>query len=368
MTRSHALRLIDAGTQSRPGGDPAAAFAQSGALATGGHPGAAGIATAVRRQHMRGASVQSQLVSHALRFTARPTLSLWSYTTRLPWPVGVLDAAATALPAVDGTQHQPVRLQNCDAEWIQGPGATTGHVVLYLHGGAFLCCGLRSHRRMVSRISAVSRSSVLAVAYRMLPHNTISDAIADGVDAYRWLLDNGYGAEDIVVAGDSAGGYLSFEVPLAIADAGLPGPAGIVALSPLTEMDPARKLAHRNSRHCAMFPRRAVPALTRLSDRLDERAMTTRGQAPRVCPVDADLRALPPTLIQVGSHEMLYADAALMADRLAAAGVPCELQVWDHQPHVFQVFADLIPEGHDAIAEIGRFIRSARGALLTAVD
>src|SRR5699024_4548538 len=126
MTRSHALRLIDAGTQSRPGGDPAAAFAQSGALATGGHPGAAGIATAVRRQHMRGASVQSQLVSHALRFTARPTLSLWSYTSRLPWPVGVLDAAATALPAIDGTQHQPVRLQNCDAEWIQGPGATAG--------------------------------------------------------------------------------------------------------------------------------------------------------------------------------------------------------------------------------------------------
>ncbi|WP_408033858.1 alpha/beta hydrolase [Tomitella fengzijianii] len=317
---------------------------------------------------MRGASLQSQLVSRALSVTARPTFSVWSYTSRLGWPVGMLDAAATALPAIDGTQHQPVRLQNCDAEWIQGPGANAEHVVLYLHGGAFLCCGLRTHRRMVSRISAVSQSSVLAVDYRLLPHHTISDAISDGVDAYKWLLASGYSAENILVAGDSAGGYLAFEVPLAIAAAGLPGPAGIVALSPLTEMDPTRKLAHRNSRHCSMFPRRAVPALAKLSDRMDEQAMTTRGQLPRVCPVDANLTVLPPTLIQVGSHEMLYPDSALIAERLAAAGVPCELQVWDHQPHVFQVFADVIPEGHDAIAEIGRFIRSAWGALLTPVD
>ncbi len=332
------------------------------------HAPAAGIATTVRRQHMRGASIQTHLVSRALSLTARPTFSLWSYTSRLPWPVGVLDLAAGALRPVDGTQHQPVRLQNCDAEWVLGPGASTDHVVLYLHGGAFLCCGLRTHRRMVSRISAVGRAAVLAVDYRMLPHHTISDAIADGVDAYRWLLGNGYSAEQIVVAGDSAGGYLAFEVPLAIAAEGLPAPAGIVAMSPLTEMDPARKLAHRNARHCAMFPRHAIPVLTELSARMDERAMTTRGQAPRVCPVDADLRDLPPTLIQVGSHEMLYPDAALMADRLAAAGVPCELQVWDHQPHVFQAFADLIPEGHEAIAEVGRFIRSAWGALLTPVD
>ncbi|WP_182358242.1 alpha/beta hydrolase [Tomitella gaofuii] len=364
MTRSNVLRLIEPGRGSARRSDPAVRTPSS----AGGAAPAAGVATTVRRQHMRGVSLQSQLVSRALSVTARPTFSLWSYTSRLAWPVGMLDAAATALPAVDGTQHQPVRLQNCDAEWIQGPGATTDHVVLYLHGGAFLCCGLRTHRRMVSRISAVSRSSVLAVDYRMLPHHTISDAIADGVDAYKWLLANGYSAEDIVVAGDSAGGYLAFEVPLAIAEAGLPGPAGIVAMSPLTEMDPTRKLAHRNSRHCAMFPRRAVPALSRLSDRLDEQAMTNRGQLPRVCPVDADLTQLPPTLIQVGSHEMLYPDSALMAERLAAAGVPCELQVWDHQPHVFQVFADVIPEGHDAIAEIGRFLRSSWGPLLTAVE
>lgn len=380
MSRSSALRLIDSARsvegQAARGvadGAPQSPTQQSPPAPVDGAEAAfvpthhAVTPTTVRRQHMRGTSIQSQLVSRVLRATARPTLGLWSYTNRLPWPVGLVEWAATIMTPIEGTQYQPVRLQHCGAEWIQGPGAKNDHVVLYMHGGAFLCCGLRTHRRLVSRISAISQSSILAVDYRMLPHSTVSESIADGVDAYQWLLDNGYTADQIVIAGDSAGGYLAFAVPLAIAAAGLPGPAGIVALAPLTEMDPAHKLAHRNASRCAMFPKHAVPALTKISNRMDGRA-AGRGQAPRVCPVNADLQMLPPTLIQVGSQEMLYADSELMSERLAAAGVPCELQVWDRQPHVFQVFADVIPEGQKAIAEIGRFIRSAHNALLTPVD
>lgn len=325
------------------------------------------LPTAVRRQHLRGASVASQVFSRYLQVTIRPTLTLWSYTSRLPWPVGLIDKAGGALRPIEGTTHQPVRLQNCDAEWLQGPGAGAKNVILYLHGGAFLCCGIRTHRRLASRISAVSQSAVLMVDYRMLPDATVSDSIADGVDAYRWLLDNGYSGEQITVAGDSAGGYLSFAVPLAIKAAGLPMPAAIVAISPLTEMDPTHKLQGKNAGRCTMFPKSAVPEMTKIAMRQDQAAMSARGQAARVCPVDADLRDMPPTLIQAGSHEMLLEDAELMAERLAQAGVPCELQVWDRQPHVFPVFADVIPEGVRAIAEIGRFIRTAHGSLLTSV-
>lgn len=321
------------------------------------------VPTTVRRQHIRGASVASQVFSQSLKLTVRPFLNVWSYTSRLPWPVAIIDKAGGALRPIEGTTYQPVRLQNCNAEWLLGPGANTDNVVLYLHGGAFLCCGIRTHRRMVSRISAVSASAALIVDYRMLPDATLTESISDGVDAYRWLLDNGYTAEQIVVAGDSAGGYLAFAVPLAIEAAGLPMPAGIVAISPLTQMDPANKLAGKNAARCAMFTKHAVPQMTKISERQD----ASRGQGPRVCPVDADLRNMPPALIQAGSHEMLLEDAELMAERLAEAGVPCELQVWDRQPHVFPVFADIIPEGNRAIAEIGRFIRSAHGALLTSV-
>ena len=323
--------------------------------------------TTVRRQHIRGASVASQVFSRSLQLTVRPALSIWARTNRLPWPVALLDKAGGALRPIEGTTYQPVRLQNCNAEWLQGPGANNKHVILYLHGGAFLCCGIRTHRRMVSRISAVSQSAVLMVDYRLLPDGTVTDSIADGLDAYRWLLENGYSAEQITVAGDSAGGYLSFAVPLAIEAAGMPMPAGIVAISPLTEMDPTHKLQGKNANRCSMFPKGAVPQLTKISERHDRVAMASRGQAPRVCPVDADLRNLPPTLIQAGSREILLEDSELIAERLAQAGVACELQIWDRQPHVFPVFADIIPEGNRAIAEIGRFIRTTHGSLLTSV-
>ena len=348
MTQTGSLRLLNTPAQT-----PAGLYAPE--------------PTTVRRQHIRGASVASQVFSRSLQMTVRPALSVWSRTSRLPWPVGLIDKAGGALRPIEGTTYQPVRLQNCNAEWLRGPGATTKHVILYLHGGAFLCCGIRTHRRMVSRISAVSQSSVLMVDYRMLPVATVTDSIADGVDAYRWLLENGYTAEQIMIAGDSAGGYLSFAVPLAIEAAGMPMPAGIVAISPLTQMDPTHKVTGKNANRCSMFPKNAMPQLTRISERHDESARASRGQAPRVCPVDSDLRNMPPTLIQAGSRELLLDDAELIAERLAQSGVPCELQVWDRQPHVFPVFADIIPEGGRAIAEIGRFIRTTHGALLTPV-
>lgn len=323
--------------------------------------------TTVRRQHLRGASLQSRVLDRTLRVSVRPVLGAWSRSTGLRWPTGIVDHAGRLLPAIDGTRIVPTRLEHCAADWVRGPGAGDERVILYLHGGAFLCCGLHTHRRLVSQISSAAKSPALMVDYRMFPQHTISDAITDGVNGYRWLLRRGYRPNQIVVAGDSAGGYLTFMVPLAIQAAGLPRPAALVAMSPLTEMDPRRKLEHPNARRCALFPRHAVPALTELSERLDADAQLTRGQAPRACPVDSDLRGMPPTLVQAGSHEMLLTDAELIAERLAAAGVPTELQVWERQVHVFQAAFDLVPEGRRAIEEVARFIRTTVPPRLSAV-
>ncbi|NLG55152.1 MAG: alpha/beta hydrolase, partial [Rhodococcus sp.] len=180
-------------------------------------------------------------------------------------------------------------------------------------------------------------------------------AIDDGIDGYRWLLEQGYSPNQIVMMGDSAGGFLTFMVAMAAATQGLPQPAGITALSPLTNLDPAGKLAHENADLCAVFPRRAVAALTDVIARVDSRV----GGAPCPSPVDGDVSVLPPTLIQTGSEEMTYVDAELMAQRLAASGVDCRLQIWERQVHVFQAAAGIVPEGSAAIREIGRFVRAA---------
>ncbi|AOW93086.1 esterase [Rhodococcus sp. WMMA185] len=309
----------------------------------------------VTRREFAGTTPQSVALAHTLRRTVRPFLDRWARYPELPWPTGVVDLFGYSLGPVRGTQRRPVQLPHCRAELIRPAGDLADRAILYLHGGAFLCGGINSHRRMVSRIAAEAQALTLNVAYRMIPQHSIRAAVEDGIDGYRWLLAHGYTADRIVIAGDSAGGFLTFMVTLEALRRGLPCPAADVALSPLTDLDPAHKLAHPNADRCAVFPRRAVGALSTLIERVDAKG----GHGPSPSPVDGILAPMPPALIQTGSQEMVYVDAELMSERLSLAGVPCELQVWERQVHVFQAAAGLLPEGIRAVREIGEFIRAA---------
>ncbi len=122
----------------------------------------------------------------------------------------------------------------------------------------------------------------------------------------------------------------------------------------MLDFDPAGKLGHRNANRCETFPMNAVARLADVTLRMD----TRRGiSGHRVDPVNMPLADMPPALIHIGSNEVLMADAELMANRLVSAGVPCDLQVWDRQVHVFQAAAAWVPEARLAIDEIGTFVR-----------
>lgn len=315
------------------------------------------LSVAAEPRFIPGASVQSRLLGLGLRTTVRPFLDVWSRLPFTMFPPNVIDHAARLLPVPEGTRWRAFDLPRCPAEWVRGKGVDDDldrGVILYFHGGAFLTCGLNTHRRLVSRISTSSQRPVLNVGYRQMPHEPIIESVQDGVAAFGWLLERGYTADDITIAGDSAGGYLAFSVARAVMDSGLGRPAGVVAISPLLDFDSTRKEQHRNAHRCQTFPLRAVQRLSDVAERLD----TRRGVAGnRTCPVDMPLADMPPALIHVGSREVLMADAELMANRLTSAGVPCELQVWDRQVHVFQAAASWVPEARAAIEEIGTFVR-----------
>jgi acetyl esterase/lipase len=281
----------------------------------------------------------------------RPLLSNWPLTSWGLLPLPLIDIAAGLLPPLRGTRFERVDFDDgCPAEWTHAEGARDDGVVLYFHGGAFLACGLATHRREVTRISAASGLPVLSVGYRQLPQVGLTGSVADCFAAYRWLLEQGFDPDRIILAGDSAGGHLAFSTALAARDAGLPLPAGIVALSPWLDLDATSKQAHPNAERDAFAPVDRLPTLTRL---LVQDAELDRD----LSPVNADLTGLPPTLIMTAESEMLRCDAELMADRLSAADVPCELQVWHGQVHAFPVLGNLLPESRAAIVEIGRFVR-----------
>lgn len=318
------------------------------------------LTLAAEPRYFKGSSVQSRLLGVGLRHTVRPLLGLWA---RLPfdlYPPNVVDHAARLLPVHEGTSWRTVELGQCPSEWLMAKDVRdvhggNPHAILYFHGGAFLTCGLNTHRSLVSRISYAAGQPVLNVGYRQMPAEPITESVADGVVAFRWLLDQGYRPEHITIAGDSAGGYLAFSVARAVLDAGWGRPAGVVAISPLLDVDSTRKRNHPNADRCATFPLNALERFTDLTLRNDDR----RGiSGERVCPVDMPLSDMPPSIIQIGSHEILMPDAELMANRLVAAGIPCDLQIWENQVHVFHAAAAWVPEARQAIDEIALFVQA----------
>jgi acetyl esterase/lipase len=223
--------------------------------------------------------------------------------------------------------------------------------VLYLHGGAFLMGGLGTHRRIVERLTRETGMPVLCVDYRKLPAARLKDSVSDCEDAFRWLVRTGHPTARIAVVGDSAGGHLAFATALRLRDDGAGTPACLVAMSPWLDFDHRTRVRHPNAVRDAYIPAR----------RMRRVAQMVLGCTPEEChsPINADLHGLPPTLLLCAESEVLRIDSERMAERLAQAGVPVTLQVWEGQIHAFPVLCELTPESLDACREIERFVRDA---------
>jgi len=314
-----------------------------------------------------GPSIAARLVSLTCRLTIRPTLAVGSYLPHLPWPWGLLDFASRAFVPEAGTVRATIGLPNTTAQLVRAPGVLPAdgkrRVVLYVHGGGFLTCGVNSHSRIVNALSKFADSPVLMVDYRLIPKHSITDAVDDCYDAYRWLRLRGYEPDQIVLAGDSAGGYLSLVLAQRLAAEGLADevPAALVAISPLMELAAEPKQAHPNTRTDAIFPPKVFDALVALVAKAAAKDDVDDESERLYEPLDHVEPGLPRTLIHVSGSEVLLHDARLAARLLAAAGVPIEVRVWPGQIHDFQLAAPVVPEATRSLRQIGEYIREATG-------
>jgi acetyl esterase/lipase len=232
------------------------------------------------------------------------------------------------------------------AEWIVAPGAAEDRYVLYLHGGGYVMGSINTHREMVSRISRAAGVRALALDYRLAPESPFPAAVDDATGAYRWLL-----AQGAKPAGDSAGGGLTLATLVAIRDAKLPVPAAGVCLSPWADMEGVGASMTSKAKEDPIVQKEMLLGMAKLY------LGGADPKTPLAAPLHADLRGLPPLLIQVGSAETLLDDSTRVAERAKAAGVKVDLEVWSEMIHVWQLFAPILPEGQEAIAKIGKFIR-----------
>ncbi|MEE6167082.1 MULTISPECIES: alpha/beta hydrolase [unclassified Mycolicibacterium] len=304
-----------------------------------------------------GPSLGGRLASLAAMLTIRPVLAIGSHAPRLPWPFGIVEFAARTLRPSPGTIRATIGLPNCTAQLVRANGVLPADgkrsVILYLHGGAFIVCGASTHSGIVSSLSQYADSPVLVANYRMIPKHSVGTALDDCYDAYQWLRLTGYEPDQIVLAGDSAGGYLGLALAQRLLAEG-EEPAALVTMSPLFELDNLTRANHPNIRRDAMFPARAFEALVELV----EHAAGRKGEEVYE-PLDHIEPGLPRTLIHVSGSEVLISDARKAARMLAAAGVPVEVRVWPGQMHVFQLASPLVSEATRSLRQIGDYIREA---------
>lgn len=237
------------------------------------------------------------------------------------------------------------------AEWVCAPGVDRDRVLLYLHGGGYVIGSIATHRGLIARLSQAANCRALALDYRLAPEHRYPAAVEDATKAYRWLLRQGVAPGKIAVAGDSAGGGLTMATLVALRDAGDPLPAAAAPLSPWVDLEGTGE---------SMKTRVDVDPMVEPGG-LFGMAKIYLGDAdprqPTASPLHADLTGLPPLLIQVGDLETLLDDSTRLAARAEAAGVDVTLEVWPEMVHVWQLFAPMLPEGREAIARIGAFVR-----------
>jgi len=269
------------------------------------------------------------------------------------WERSDVESMAGMFKPVAAIRSEPVEAAGVPAEWIVPRQVPTKGVVLYLHGGSFISGSIASHRTLAGNVAIASRTRVLLIDYRLAPEHPFPEGLEDAAAAYEWILSQGIDPASVVVAGDSAGGNLALSLLLLLRDKGRPLPAAAVCLSPNPDLTYSSESWVANARRDVMISehkeRQAVEAYLRGND----------PRTPLASPFFADLRGLPPMLLQVGSFEVLRSDVEGFAEKAQQAGVKAILEVWPGMQHEWQFAAKILPEGRKAIAHIGAFVQAA---------
>lgn len=259
-----------------------------------------------------------------------------------------VDASAGAVP--DGVSVCAVDADGVACEWIAPPGPTPPSTIVGLRGGGYCLGSLASNRRFCGLLADLTGARVLNVGYRNAPEHRFPAALDDVVSAYRWVLGTGATPATIAFAGNSAGGGLALAVLIALRDAGDALPAAGVAICPWTDLAATgASIATNAATEVLLDPHGVRETAGRYAD-------ADQLRDPLVSPLYGDLRGLPPLLLHASSSEILRDDAVRFAARARAAGVDVTLDIVDDVPHVWHLFAGMLPEADDALIDLAAWL------------
>lgn len=245
---------------------------------------------------------------------------------------------------------QPRDVGMIDALWASCGRPDRRKVILYLHGGAYIAGSPRTHRHFAAAIAGAAGVRAVLPHYRLAPEHPFPAALDDALAAYRHLLAAGYEADEIALAGDSAGGGLAFALSLALEAQGLPPPACIVGFSPWADLTGTASSLRRNARRDSMLPPRRMAEVVGYyladHDRTD----------PLASPAYGVWKAPPPAMILASRSEILVDDATRLAGQLRASGGDVHLELWRGLPHAWPIFTGRLAEADRAVSGAGAFL------------
>ncbi len=239
-----------------------------------------------------------------------------------------------------------------EAAWIHPEARQSDTVILYLHGGGYTCGNIDFAIGFASTLAKTLGLRVFAPAYRLAPERPYPAAVDDAVRAYDYLIECGISPKSIILCGESAGGGLCYALCLRLSAMGREVPAGIIAISPWVDLTMSGD----------SIKTKADVDIALNYERLKFFADSYVGgqgdaKEPEISPIFADVTAMPPSLIFVGSDELLFDDAQVLERKLIHAGRKCKLIVGEKMWHAYTIYS--LKEHKTDFAEMASFIDSA---------
>lgn len=205
------------------------------------------------------------------------------------------------------------------------------YIILYCHGGGYSTGSSLYAKTLTSKLAMSTSMDVLSFDYRLAPENPYPAATQDAMRVWNYLMLLGYGARDIIVAGDSAGGNLALSLTLKLKEEGRLLPRGLVLMSPWTDLTSSGK-SHQTKADID-------PVLNAgyLEDMIQNYAAGQNLEDPYISPLFGEYEGFPPTYIQVGGNEILLDDSAMLYRKMLKANVSVKLDTFEGMWHVFQM-------------------------------
>ena len=249
-----------------------------------------------------------------------------------------------------------IELEHSVMEFLGPKEGEVPGLILQLHGGGYYGKLRNVYRHMAEMYYEISEGyGVLSLDYRVAPEHPYPAALDDALDAYRWIMEQGYPPEQTVVVGDSAGGGLALALVMYLRDHGMPLPGGIITMSAWTDLTGSGPSYKDNYEIDPIFGKSTKTLIYKKGYLRDEDPCN-----PYISPAFGDFTGFPPMLLQVGEYEMLLSDTETVAKKAKKAGVRVRKHVYKGMFHVFQMGLSLYPESQAAWEEVGKFFKKYR--------